>query len=132
MGIIQPKHAVITITAANKRLFQNADGTPIKTLAVRVKLLAQSDNTADVRLGFAVGFDLPEPGGFTAPATLTDDNSIAVPKGTAAVPIPIEFALSGREIENGYYYDLSHWYINGTADDLLEVIYEPPYALNVI
>lgn len=132
MSIVQPKLTVVTIAATNKRLFQNADGTALKTLAVRVKLKAHTDNTADVWLQFAVGADLPEPGGFTAPAAGTADTAISIPKGTAAAPVWLEFALSAREVENGYYYDLAQWFVNGTADDLLDVIYEPPYALNII
>lgn len=134
MSIVQPKFFLVTIAATNKRLSQASadDTTPVKLLAVRVRLKAKSGNTADVRLNWTTAADLPEPGSFTMPADLTDDTAMILAKGTAAVPIWYEFALSAREIENGYYYDLSQWIVNGTAADKLEVIYEPPFAVNIL
>lgn len=133
MSAVQPNFKLITITTANQRLFQgNSVAEPVRTQAVRVKFQVPSGNAADVRLGWSVGADRPEPGAYTAPvAALTDDTAWLLAKGTAAVPITHEWRLSAEEIAKGNFYELSEWFVNGTGSDKLRVEWEPPDALNI-
>lgn len=111
-----PTILIKTVAAANAQI----STTRINTNTVMLR--ARSSNTGNVRIAFAVfdQFGSAGAGSFTAPADpLTDSIALVLGKGEA-----ITFGGDAWRTERGEYYDLQRIYFQGTASDVLEVVYE--------